>query len=231
MEVSWLLLLVSVAVLAAIFLLLVVCVDCSNQGPMAHISQRAPSEDDMSNPRFIVIHPGSTLPVLDGNAAHTLSVPVSPYPTAAEPGSWRPTTPTETESNPSYENSGTPPARPESDGNETGYILVLPESDPEKSCASMANSDEQDSSSSSSSDNLHEYVNVGKSSTPLIISKGLGSASFYQPIDNDKLKEANKPRLLLQDRPLSRRPSYSDDDDDDDDDDSNYVNQPPINHS
>ncbi|KAF6737316.1 hypothetical protein FQA47_016082 [Oryzias melastigma] len=170
MEVSWFLLLVSAAVLAAIFLLLVVCVDCSNQDPMAHIRQGSASEEDVSNSGFVIIHPRSTLPFLGGNPAHPSSVMLSPYPNADEVG-LRPTTPTETESNPSYENSGTPPGRPESDPEETGYIIVLPENDPEKSRASMPCSDGQNSSSSSS-DNLHEYVNVGKSSTPLIISSG-----------------------------------------------------------
>ncbi|XP_023812994.1 A-agglutinin anchorage subunit isoform X2 [Oryzias latipes] len=217
MEVSWLVLLVSAAVFAAIFLLLVTCVDCTNQGPLgerkprlpaatcAHIIQRTPSEEDVPPSGFIVIHPrtGSTLPAVDVNPAHPSSIALSPYPSSAHPGYRRPTTPTETESNPSYENSGMPSAQRESDGEDTGYITVLPENDPGKSRASTPSSD-PDCSSSSSTDDLHEYVNV----------ESQGSSNYLNVPSPSNARSTPEPSC----------PSVSDDDDD-----NNYVNQLPIN--
>ncbi|KAI3359821.1 hypothetical protein L3Q82_013827, partial [Scortum barcoo] len=107
----------------------------------------------------------------------------------------RSVTPTETESNPSYEN----PAGsdyPESDADEPGYIIVLPDGEAPPTNPSRA--------STPSSDVLHDYENVP---------------------DKKEDRDYLNVELLHFQRSTPDLSAQSDsDDDDDEDDDANYVN-------
>ncbi|XP_038151228.1 uncharacterized protein LOC119790014 isoform X2 [Cyprinodon tularosa] len=141
MDASWLTLLIMAAVFIATVLLAVVCLDCGNKSP-ASISQTDPTEEYVPS-GFRVIHPAQS--VTNHVPIHSPSS-LMPHPNAADRGSerrLRPYTPTETESNPSYENG---PDCQDSDAEDNGYIKVLPETD-------------QSRASTPSSDN-HNYVNV-----------------------------------------------------------------------
>ncbi|XP_008415402.1 uncharacterized protein LOC103469478 isoform X2 [Poecilia reticulata] len=178
MDVSWLALLMMAAVFAASVLLAAVCLDCGNRSPLASISQTAASEEYVPS-GFIVVHPFAGQARLDQNLVHSPST-LKPHPIPAGRGSGqplRPYTPTETESNPSYENPAPETDFPDSDAEGNGYIEVLPETEPSRAStpsldsADYVNLDEnknqalepepepdQDSDSDSESD--HNYENV-----------------------------------------------------------------------
>ncbi|XP_043955678.1 linker for activation of T-cells family member 1-like isoform X2 [Gambusia affinis] len=183
MDVSWLSLLMMAAAFAASVLLAAVCLDCGNKSPLASISQTAASEEYVPSSGFIVVHPFAGQARLDQNLVHSPTT-LKPHPIPAGRGSGqplRPYTPTETESNPSYENPALETDFPDSDAEGNGYIVVLPETEPSRAStpsldsADYVNLDEnkkqalklepeqepepdQDSDSDSESD--HNYENV-----------------------------------------------------------------------
>ncbi|XP_023204787.1 uncharacterized protein LOC102231209 isoform X2 [Xiphophorus maculatus] len=181
MDVSWLSLLMMAAAVAASVLLAAVCLDCGNKSPLASISQTAASEEYVPSSGFIVVHPFAGQARLDQNLVHSPPT-LKPHPIPAGRGSGqplRPYTPTETESNPSYENPAPETDFPDSDAEGNGYIEVLPETEPSRAStpsldsADYVNLDEnkkqalepepepdQDSDSDSDSESDHNYENV-----------------------------------------------------------------------
>ncbi|XP_027897184.1 uncharacterized protein LOC114159416 isoform X3 [Xiphophorus couchianus] len=181
MDVSWLSLLMMAAAVVASVLLAAVCLDCGNKSPLASISQTAASEEYVPSSGFIVVHPFAGQARLDQNLVHSPPT-LKPHSIPAGRGSGqplRPYTPTETESNPSYENPAPETDFPDSDAEGNGYIEVLPETEPSRAStpsldsADYVNLDEnkkqalepepepdQDSDSDSDSESDHNYENV-----------------------------------------------------------------------
>ncbi|XP_054907902.1 uncharacterized protein LOC129373834 isoform X2 [Poeciliopsis prolifica] len=182
MDVSWLSLLMMAAAFAASVLLAAVCLDCGNRSPLASISQTAASEEYVAS-GFVVVHPYAGQARLDQNLVHSPST-LKPHSIPAGRGSdqTRPYTPTETESNPSYENRAPEMDFPDSDTEGNGYIEVLPETEPSRaSTPSLDGADyvnledenkrqeqepEPDQDSDSDSESDHNYENV-KSESPV----------------------------------------------------------------
>ncbi|XP_051797381.1 uncharacterized protein LOC110966428 isoform X2 [Acanthochromis polyacanthus] len=205
MDVTWLCVALSVAVVIAVVLLVVTCVDCRKKGPMASITQTA-SEEYVPSPHFRVIHPSQ--PTTDLNSLRPPVSHPSPFPNRPGETVWQPSPypPSETESNPSYENPGPESLESEADEAGSGYIIVIPEGQnpvTNRSGASTPSSDVQ---------NDHDYVNIEISKEAL---------TDYLNVDP-----------LYNQRPTSATTATSDSDDDDDDDEiGNYVNQQPMIHS
>ncbi|KAE8282706.1 hypothetical protein D5F01_LYC18095 [Larimichthys crocea] len=204
MAIPWLLVVMAAAVFVSMVLLVAVCLNCRDKGPLVSIRQTNASEEPSG---FRVIHP--TQPINDRNSIHPAAHLLSPF---SDAGTQRHSTytATETDSNPSYEN----PVVVESDNDDPGYIIVLPEG-----ATPVTN---QSRASTPSSDVLHDYENVPEKKTD--------SRGEYLNVENFH-SEAWSPSLS---RPLfgceSSAQSKSSDDDDDDDDDGdsdsegNYVN-------
>ncbi|XP_039679638.1 uncharacterized protein LOC120573839 isoform X2 [Perca fluviatilis] len=157
MAASWLIWVLAVAIFVSMVLLAVVCLHCRNKGPLVSIRQA--SEDYMPSNQFRVIHPSHTN--TDLSSIHPSSNLLSPFSSSAHPGTQRrfpSITPTETESNPSYENPADGPdyINAESDAEDPGYIIVLPEGETPLTNQSRA--------STPSSDVLHDYENVPEKS-------------------------------------------------------------------
>ncbi|XP_035852453.1 uncharacterized protein LOC116060861 isoform X2 [Sander lucioperca] len=196
MATSWLIWVMVVAIFVSMVLLAVVCLRCRNKGPLVSIRQT--SEDYIPSTQFRVIHPSQTNTDLSSNL-------LSPFSSSAHLGTQRrfpSVTPTETESNPSYEN---PPDGPdyinaESDADDPGYIIVLPEGETPLTNQSRA--------STPSSDVLHDYENVPEKSED----------RDYLNVEPLHFQPGSTPDLS------ARSDSDDDDDDDDDDDEGNYVN-------
>ncbi|XP_010790495.1 linker for activation of T-cells family member 1 isoform X1 [Notothenia coriiceps] len=153
MSVSWFVWVLSAAVLVSVVLLALVCLHCRNRGPLVSIRQANVSEEYMPSTEFRVIHPFAAQQNSDVNSIHLLS----PFLPLSDPGTQRRQrsyTPTETESNPSYENPTDGPdyINTESDAEDPGYIIVLPEGETPVTNQSRA--------STPSSDVLHDYENV-----------------------------------------------------------------------
>ncbi|XP_029944746.1 uncharacterized protein LOC115386534 [Salarias fasciatus] len=202
MDASWLPLLLSAAVLMAAVVLLAVCVDCRNNGPLASIPQTHASEDYIRSTDFRIIHPSRTN--TDLNSLGSPSNLLSPLPNSVGGSQRQPSfTATETESNPSYENPG--PECLDSDAEDPGYIIVLPdgEAPPSLSRASTPNS--------GTSDAEPNYVNI----------------ACLPPEDSQDYVNV-EPSSVSQAMPESSAQTDDDDDDSDDDDEGNYVNQPPV---
>ncbi|XP_005747761.1 uncharacterized protein LOC102192647 isoform X3 [Pundamilia nyererei] len=234
MDFSWFLLLVSAAVFVSIVLLAVICLDCRNKGSI----QQTASED-YTSPEFRVIHAAPlSMPTSRSLASGSISVaqptlppnpviittpPPDPHlrlPFSSKP-EHRPYTPTETESNPSYENP-----EPEKDVDDhDNYIEVLPDN-PEESKRVPA--DIESRASTPSSD--HNYVNLDEED------------------DDDEPYENVAPKGILHCAPdamlqlsgtFPRRATYqrstpgsSAQSSEDEYEESNYVNQPMglVNH-
>ncbi|XP_047212098.1 linker for activation of T-cells family member 1-like isoform X2 [Girardinichthys multiradiatus] len=168
MEISGLTLLLSATVFIATILLAIICLDCRNKSPLASISQ-TPASDEYVTSGFSVIHPCHPRP--EPNAIHSPSN-LMPHPNSADRGSerrLRPYTPTETESNPSYENQVPGTDFPDSDAEDNGYIKVLPETEPSR--ASTPSSDNhyvnvEEAKPDSDSDSDPDYLNVDKIHQP-----------------------------------------------------------------
>ncbi|KAL6102380.1 uncharacterized protein ACO6RY_01999 [Pungitius sinensis] len=142
------------AVVVSTVVLAGVCLRC-RRGPQGCFSQANASEDYLPSPQFRVIHPSQTNP--DLTSEHLPSNLLSPHFTSADSQNHRRQqsfTPTETESNPSYENPADGPdyINAESDADDAGYILVLPEEQTGRTNGSRA--------STPSSDVQHDYENV-----------------------------------------------------------------------
>ncbi|KAF7648238.1 hypothetical protein LDENG_00160030 [Lucifuga dentata] len=158
MDVSVFVWLQMAAILVCIVVIAAFCLDCRSKGPLVSIRQVDASEEYISSTRFGLIHqyqPSSYL-----NSINPSSM-LSP---SLDPGHQRhPSfTPTENESNPSYENPADGPEyqQPESDG-EDGYIIVL--ADQPKDEAPPTNESRPSTPSrvsTPSSEDDHPYVNV-----------------------------------------------------------------------
>ncbi|XP_054463495.1 uncharacterized protein LOC129098513 isoform X2 [Anoplopoma fimbria] len=205
---SWFFWVLAAAIFVSMVLLAVVCLNCRDNGPLVSIRQVNDSEDYMPSTHFRVIHPSST--DTDLNPIHRPSNHLSPYLPSVDGGTQRrhrSFTPTETESNPSYENppDGADYINTESDGDDPGYIIVLPEG--------VTPQTNQSRASTPSSDVLHDYENVPEK-------KVLVSSEDKDYLNVEPLHfQRSTPDLSAQ--------SDSDDDDsddDDDDDEANYVN-------
>ncbi|XP_014911023.1 uncharacterized protein LOC106961654 isoform X1 [Poecilia latipinna] len=182
MDVSWLSLLMMAAIFATSVLLAAVCLDCGNKSPLASISQTAASEEYVPSSGFIVVHPCAGQARLDQNLVHSPST-LKPHPIPAGRGSGqplRPYTPTETESNPSYENPAPGTDFPDSDAEGNGYIEVIPGAEPSRASTPSLDSadyvnledekkkqelepkpeEEPDQDSDSDSESDHNYENV-----------------------------------------------------------------------
>ncbi|XP_075937095.1 uncharacterized protein LOC142937874 [Anarhichas minor] len=210
MAVSWLIWVMAAAVFVSMVLLAVVCLKCRNKGPLVSIRQANASEDYMPSTQFRVIHPSQ--PNTGLNSVHLSSNLLSPYLPSADAGAQRRQrsfTPTETESNPSYENpaDGSDYINTESDAEDPGYIIVIPEGDTPQTNQSRA--------STPSSDVLHDYENVPEKKEdkdylnvePLHFQRStldLSAQSDTEEEDDDDEDDS--------------------DSDDDDDDEGNYVN-------
>ncbi|XP_047427359.1 uncharacterized protein LOC124997592 isoform X2 [Mugil cephalus] len=218
MDPTWLVVLVSAGVLLALVLLVVACLDCRNKGPMVSIRQGSASEEYIESTEFRVIHPSH--PAF-GLSIHSPSNALSTLRNSPDPGR-RPYTPTETESNPSYEN---PVNGPESlDNPEGDYIIVL--------------ADNQNRPSTPCSDTLHDYENLegtpdSKCSTPASEEENDHDYQNVNPsISKLRICPAEYfPRGPTPESSPAGDTTDEDDDDDDYDDSGNYVNQPAIIHS
>uniref|UniRef100_UPI0037E8C345 linker for activation of T-cells family member 1 n=1 Tax=Semicossyphus pulcher TaxID=241346 RepID=UPI0037E8C345 len=200
---SWLVLVMVAAIFVSMVLLAVVCLDCRVKGPPVSISQANASDEYISSTNFRVIH--SSQPNMDLNSIHSPSNLLSPFSSSSDPGTQRrhrPVTPSETESNPSYENPADGPdyVNDESDTEDPGYIIVLPGGDAPLTNLSRA--------STPSSDVRHDYENVPEKK----------EERDYLNVELLHF-EGSTPDLSAQS------------DSDDDDDEGNYVNQPPLTHS
>ncbi|XP_013888154.1 linker for activation of T-cells family member 1 [Austrofundulus limnaeus] len=210
MDVSWLTVVLSTVVFISTVLLTVVCLDCRNKSPLASISQTTASEEHIQTSGFIVIH--SSQPHPDQNSMHSPSILLPPHPNSEDRRSdrrLRPYTPTETESNPSYENP-VPGTDVDNDPEDNGYIIVIPEPDPVPDNPSRASTPSSDMSTD------HQYVNIGE--TELKPETDSESESNYLNVE-DMHHQRSTPDLS------------SRSEDDDDDDEGNYVNQLPMIHS
>ncbi|XP_035510656.1 nucleolin-like [Morone saxatilis] len=197
-----LLLVLAAAVFVSMVLLAVVCLHCRNKGPLVSIRQGNSTEEYMPSNQFRVIHPSQ--PNLDLNLSHSSSHLLSPFSPLVVPGTQRrhtSFTPTENESIPSYENPGDGHyINAESDPEDPGYIIVLPEGETQN----------QSRASTPSSDVLHDYENVPEKKED----------REYLNVDPLGLS-ISTPELSAQ---SDSDDEDDDDDDDDDDDEGNYVN-------
>ncbi|XP_032367760.1 linker for activation of T-cells family member 1 [Etheostoma spectabile] len=191
MAASWLIWVLAGAILVSMVLLGVLCLHCRTNGPLVSIRQMDASEDYMPSTGFIVLHPSQT-------NTNFLS-PCSP---SAHPGSQSRVpsiAPTETESNPSYENPADDPEyiNAESDAEDPGYIIVLPDGETPLTNQSRA--------STPSSGVLHDYENVPEKRED----------RDYLNVDPLHFQPGSTLDLSAQSNSSS---------DDDEDDEGNYVN-------
>ncbi|KAM4717157.1 linker for activation of T-cells family member 1 isoform 2-T2 [Anableps anableps] len=216
MDVSWLTLLMLAAVLIATVLLAIVCLDCRNKSPLASISQTAASEEYVPSSGFMVIHPFAGQPRPNQSTIHSPSS-LKPQSIPADRGSdrgLRAYTPTETESNASYENPvpGTDLLDSDAEGDPEGdgYIVVLP--DPQPSRGSTPSSDPN-------------YVNVDPPQQ---------AEAETDPESDPESDPAYENWEEIQHQPPNGPPAGSTADlsyqsqPEDEDEDDNYVNQPPV---
>ncbi|XP_071374966.1 linker for activation of T-cells family member 1 isoform X2 [Centroberyx affinis] len=212
MEVSLFVWFLACVVLVSLVLLASVCLDCGNKGPMVSIPQGHASEEYIPSAGFRLIHPYQSS--IDANSINPPSTLLSPFSPSLDVATQRhhSFTPTENESNPSYENPvDGPEYENESDGEEPGYVKVLP--DPPK--VEIRQSSQSLASTHSSVDVEPHYVNVDPS---------------IEPDDRDYLNVEllQTPAALNWMCANDKESDDDDDDDDDDDEEGNYVNQPAM---
>ncbi|XP_037834791.1 uncharacterized protein LOC108228485 isoform X2 [Kryptolebias marmoratus] len=220
MDVSWLSVLVAVAVFVSIVLLAAVCLNCRNKSPLVSISQTTASEEHVPHTGFIVIHPSQPHP--DHNSIRSPSSLMIPHPNSVDRDSnrrLRPYTPTETESNPSYENP-LPGTDFDSEAEDNGYIKVIPEPDPRPTNPSRGSTHSSDSST-----DIHQYVNIeldpdSESESNYLNVDDMDHHECYLNVEDTDHHERSTPDL-----------SSRSEDDDDNNDKDDYVNQTPMSHS
>nr|XP_046271656.1 uncharacterized protein LOC124073459 isoform X1 [Scatophagus argus] len=203
----WFLVLMVVAVFVCMAVLAVACLQCRNKGPLVSIRQANTSEESSE---FRVIHP--TQSTIERNPIHPQTGLLSPYPPSADPLTQRrhPSfTPTETESNPSYENppDGSNYVSGDSDAEDAGYIIVLPEGEAPLTNHSRA--------STPSSDVRHDYENVPEKKDPPSVRHSPTRLSA----EGDE-----EDREYLNVDPMKTSPSQTDSESESEDDEGNYVN-------
>ncbi|KAM9843819.1 uncharacterized protein ACBR49_012950 isoform 1-T3 [Aulostomus maculatus] len=202
MDVSWLHLVLVLSVLVSIVLLALNCLDCRNNGPLVSISQVNSTGEYMPSDNFGLIHQLQV--TTDLNAVHPPADLPSPFPVSTDPAAHRRQrsfTPTETDSNPSYENPPESTSLGYRQSYNEDYLIVLPgrEEPP----------DNQSRASSPSSDVPH-YVNIDNEELANISS------------EEGEYQNVNPPCSAFQSS------GSCGDDDDDDYDEGNYVNQLPM---
>ncbi|CAJ1076469.1 uncharacterized protein LOC120573839 isoform X1 [Xyrichtys novacula] len=138
------------------------------------------------------------------NSIHPTLNQLSPFPPQTDSGSQRRKTsftPTETESNPSYENQAdvSDYINADSDQEDHGYIVVLPDGPTNPSRASTPSSDVQ-----------HDYENFPKT----------GEDRDYLNVEPLNFERSTPD--------LSAKSCSSSSSSDDEEDEGNYVNQPPM---
>ncbi|XP_044188295.1 uncharacterized protein LOC122967626 isoform X1 [Thunnus albacares] len=216
MAITWYFLVLVVAIFISLIVLVIVCLDCRNQGPLVSIRQASASEIYMPSNEFRVIHPAQ--PTTDLSSMRSPPILLSPFPHSSDPGTRRypSITPTETESNPSYENSPDGPdyVNPES-YTDTDYIIVLPDGE-----APLTN---QSRASTPSSDTQHDYENINKEEDRDYLN--------VEPLHNLVVRHASNESKRTSMSIAEYAEESAQSDSDDDDDDGNYVNQPPMIHS
>ncbi|XP_062264274.1 protein timeless-like isoform X4 [Platichthys flesus] len=222
----WFLVVLSAALSVSLVVLTLACVNCWRRRPLVSIRQTHASEDYTPSTEFRVrvIHPMQPSSDLNSirSAPHLLSPPRVLSSSDGTQRSHRSFTPTETDSNPSYENPADgpdyvnpDPNLPDSDVEDPGYIIVIP------GCEALASSN-QSRASSPSSDVRHDYVNLGEEEAEE---------------EEEEEEEPEEPDYLNVDLQLSQKAAaessgHSDSDSDSDEDvEGNYVNQPPMIHS
>ncbi|GAA6235499.1 WASH complex subunit CCDC53 homolog isoform X1 [Lates japonicus] len=228
MEASWLLVALSATVVISIVLLAVVCLDCWKKGPESVIRERNASDEYIPSNQFRVIHPSQPTSELNSSrsAPHLLSP--SRIMSSSDPGTQRRQrsfTPTETESNPSYENPpedppyvNPDPNHPDSDVEDPGYIIVIPDGEAVPTATPSR-------ASSPSSDGQHDYENIQKEMEP---------EEKQNTEDEDQDDEQDYLNVPMNSQTVttgSSAQSDTDDTDNDDDYEASYVNQPPMIHS
>ncbi|XP_075998855.1 uncharacterized protein LOC142992355 [Genypterus blacodes] len=188
---------VGVVTAAIIFVSLImlagVCLHCRNKGPLVSIRQGHASEEYIQSPGFRLAHTYQQAPDMLSNNPSSLS-PFSPLVDLSR----RSFTPTENESNPSYEN---PPDGSDRQDQEiisnSSYISVLPDSPKVEVPLSISRQD-----STSSSDDEGKYENVPKSNYLNVeLIHSLGPAARESERESDSSSSSS-------------------------DDEGNYVNQP-----
>lgn len=214
MDASWFLLLVSAAIFISTVLLVVICLDCRNKGPLRSIPQT--DSEEYMQPGFRVIHPSQ--PTLPPNP---VIITLSPDPHLRSPLSnstkpqHRPYTPTETESNPSYENPALD-TEVYDERDDPGYIEVLPDDQSPKEPKGIP-AEIQSRASTPSSDHNYENVEAKKANAD------------EEDDDDDEEESSNyenvQPGQLPFATDLSRHCSGSAQSSDEEYED-NYVNQP-----
>ncbi|CAL1589440.1 unnamed protein product [Knipowitschia caucasica] len=193
-----LLLLLSALVLMSLVLLTSLCLRCGRKS-MVSIRQSRPSEDTyIPSTQFLVnSHMQCSR---DQNYVHPASNLLSPLFSAD--GNQRPgrpsSTPTETESNNSYENAESCVCE---DHPDSGYVEVLPETAPPEGSDSEVNNDYENTE-----EEEPNYVNV--------------------ETDQSQVYALSCDQLLTNYCPDSDSSEDEDEDDDEDDDEADYVNQP-----
>ncbi|XP_029914659.1 uncharacterized protein LOC115364299 isoform X2 [Myripristis murdjan] len=191
--------LVAAAVVVASILLAILCLDCGKRGPLVSIRQGHASEEYIPSPGFRIVPPYQS-------HSNTINPPstLSPFLDSASQRHHSFTL-TENESNPSYENPADGPnyENAESDGEEAGYIKVLP--DPP--VVEIRQSNQSLASTHSSVE--PPYVNVDPNS-----STDRDRDSEPDDRDYENVEPAN--------------PEAEEADSDDDDYEANYVNQPAM---
>ncbi|CAJ1076467.1 uncharacterized protein LOC121503586 [Xyrichtys novacula] len=173
MSSSWIALVMVAAIFISMVLLAAVCLDCRVKGPPVSISQAATSDVYISPPQTD-----------SGSQRRKTSF-----------------TPTETESNPSYENQAdvSDYINADSDQEDHGYIVVLPDGPTNPSRASTPSSDVQ-----------HDYENFPKT----------GEDRDYLNVEPLNFERSTPD--------LSAKSCSSSSSSDDEEDEGNYVNQPPM---
>ncbi|KAK5855752.1 hypothetical protein PBY51_007396 [Eleginops maclovinus] len=213
----WFVWVLPAAILVSVVLLTLVCLHCRNKGPLMSIRQANASEEYIPSTEFRVIHPSQQNS--DVNPFHLPSNMLSPFSTLSDPGTQRrqrSCTPADTESNPSYENpiDGPDYINTESDAEDPGYIIVLPEGDTPVTNQSRA--------STPSSDVLHDYENVPtkKEDRDYLNVEPL----HYQTRSTPDLSVQSDSTTDGDDNHHVDKENEDDEETDSDDDEGNYVN-------
>ncbi|XP_029015420.1 uncharacterized protein LOC114860760 [Betta splendens] len=220
MDASWFLLVVSAALLVSMVLLVIMCLDCRRKGPLVSIRETDPSDEYINPPP--ITHPFGVQLTTDLRSIRSPSSLLSPLSSADAGSHWlhRSVTPTETESNPSYENP-VQDGPVDSDVEDPGYIIVLPNED-------VSPSNNQSRASTPSLDQ-HDYENVPEQKVPCPDSEE--DRDYLNVVPLHFQNSAQSFKTLQKDEESLSQSNTDDEDDESDDDGGNYVNELPICHA
>ncbi|XP_024920403.1 linker for activation of T-cells family member 1-like isoform X1 [Cynoglossus semilaevis] len=213
--VSWFLLLLWITVLVSVAVMLLQCLNCWNQGAQAaSIRQSHLSDEYILSNEFSIIHP--LHPYSQQNSFHSghhlspLSCPSDSILVT------RPFASSDTESIPSYENPTQEPQYlnseqnpPDSDGEEPGYIIVIP------NCEAPTPSNQNRDSMPTSSDVQHEYVNLEEENKE----------------EEEEEEDDDEHNYLNVEPQHCRKPETSESESDSESGSDDYVNERPLSDS